>query len=261
MSVYISDIYSNEIYNNLRPLYGNWEPSQPLALGDYGALQGRIFVRLGSISQLGIQSGVRKDGKKDQKYFTSKGSTEVKFNAAGSVPVGGAVNAKASLEVNFSSERAVFFNAAECEYSMMDDKAAVGAAIMKRYKRRTWKREWVVVTDVIQSGATTIAVSGGSSSNIVFEATGNVPNINLADASAGLTIKSAKNVGYQIVAAQGLVPLIGLSGVRPAFLWFGGDFRPLSLAMTNPAVLHAMTMSDEITTEASDKELFFGQLD
>jgi hypothetical protein len=261
MSNHISEIYSNEIHDNLRPLYANWEPGQPISLGDYGLLQGSIFVRLGSIQDLGITIQERSDKKKDQKFFSSKGSADVKFTSAGLAPAGGTVNLKASLEVDFSNERAVFFNAADCQYSMVADKVALGDEVMKRYRDRKWKRGWTIVTDLVQAGATTLAVSGGSSSSIIFEAAGNVPNIDLADASIGLSIKSARNVGYQVVAAQGLVPLIGLSGVKPRFLWFDNDFRPLTMTMRSPTILDTMRSSDEIQTEQSEDELVFAQVE
>jgi hypothetical protein len=260
MSKHISQIYSDEIRRNLRPLFANWQPSQPVRLGDFGKLQGAIFVRLGNVNQFGIQFAERSDDRKDQQSFSSKGSTEVKFNAAGSAPVGGTVNIKANVEVNFSSEESVFFNAAECKYSMIDNKVALAAAVMQRYHDDQWDRAWVVVTDVIAAGATTLAVSGGESSSIVFEATGNVPNINLGDASVGLSLKNSRNVGYQVVAAQGLTPLIALSRIKPAFLWFGGSFQPMSMRMMNPLGLDTLEESREIQTEGSEEELYFGQI-
>jgi hypothetical protein len=260
MSKHISQIYSDEIRNHLRPLFANWQPSQPVALGDFGKLEGNIFVRLGNVKQFGIPFTEYSENRKDQQSFASKGSTEIKFNAGGSAPVGGTVNVKANLEVNFSSEDSVFFNAAECKYSLIADKVALAKEVMERFRAKKWDRVWAVVTDVIKAGATTLAVSGSKSSSIVFEATGNVPNINLGDASIGLSIKSSRNVGYQVVAAEGLTPLIGLSKIKPQFLWIGGDFQPLSMKMLNPFAIDALEASPEIQTERSEEELFFGQI-
>jgi hypothetical protein len=260
MSRHISQIYSDEIRNHLRPLFANWQPSQPVGLGDFGKLEGNVFVRLANVSKFGIRFDERSEDRRDQQSFSSKGSTEVKFNAAGSAPAGGTVNVKASVEVNFSSDESVFFNAAGCKYSMIADKVALAAAVMERYHNKQWDRAWVVVTDVIAAGATTLAISGGSSSSIAFEATGNVPNIDLADAKIGLSIKSSRNVGYQVAAAQGLTPLIALSRIKPKFLWFGDDFQPMSMKMLNPLALGTFEESGEIKTEGSDEELFFGQI-
>lgn len=260
MSKHISQIYSDEIRNNLRPLFANWQPSQPVALGDFGKLEGNIFVRLGNVRQFGITFEEHSENRKDQQSFASKGSADIKFNAGGSAPVGGTVNVKANLEVTFSSEDSVFFNAAECKYLMIADKVSLGEAVMERYHAKKWDRAWAVVTDVIKAGATTLAVSGSKASSIVFEATGNVPNINLADASIGLSIKSSRNVGYQVVAAEGLTPLIGLSKIKPKFLWMGGEFHPLTMKRLNPLSIGTLEASTEVKTESSEKELFFGQI-
>ena len=142
---------------------------------------------------------------------------------------------------------------------MIADKVAVGDEVMRRYKERNWQRAWTVVTDVITAGATSIAVSGASPSSIILEANGNVPNIDLADASVGLSLKSARNVGYQIVASQGLVPLIGLSRIKPRFLWFDEGFQPLRRNVANP--LTRRKGSNEIKTEGSAQELIFAQVE
>jgi len=260
MSTHISQIYSDEIRRHLRPLFANWQPSQPIALGDFGKLEGNIFIRLGNVKKFGIGFTDRTDNRKDQQSFASEGSTEVKFNGAVAGPAGGTVTVKASLEVNFASKDSVFFNAAECRYSMIDDKIALGAAVMELYRAKKWDRAWAVVTDIIAAGATTLAVSGSSSSSIVFEATGNVPNIDLADASVGLAIKSSRNVGYQVVAQQGLTPLIALSKIKPQFIVWGGDFQPLSMKMLNPLSVGVLEESPHVETESSEEELFFGQI-
>jgi hypothetical protein len=262
MSRHISEIYTDEIRKNLRPLFANWQPDQPVKLGDFGKLQGNIFIRLGSVSQFGITFAERSDSRGTQQFFSSKGTTDVKFNAAGSAPAGGTVNVKANVEINFSSEESVFFNAADCKYSMIADKVALGAEVMKLKQKDKWKRSWVVVTDVVESGATTLAVSGSSSSSIILEATGNVPNIDLADASVGFTIKSARNVGFQLVAAKGLTPLIALSQIKSPFpLWFGeGGFQPLSMTIFGSDVVRTLQNTPEVKTEESEEELYFGQI-
>ncbi len=257
----IVEIYTEAVYENLKPLHANWEPGRPVELGDYGILRDRTFIQLGNLKKdLKIKFAGRKDSTKDNKSFASKGTTEVKFHSKGSVPVSGVVNAKASIEVAFSSEDAVFFNAADCEWSMIESKAVLGTAIMKLYQTRQWSREWAIVTDLIKSGATTLAISGASSSSIVFEATGKVDRIKLADASIGLTVAGSKNVGYQVVAQQGLVPLLGLCKIQSRFLWFGDKFKPLAFGAKDVRILNALENAREIQTEGGPEDLFFGQV-
>lgn len=258
----IVSIYTNSVYENLKPLYANWEPGRPVKLGDFGVMRGGTFIYLGNIKgkELAISFSETQDSARDQKFFTSQDSMDVRFYAKGAVPINGVVNAKATLEVNFLSQDAVFFNAAECEYLMIEDKVALGKTVMDKYANDVWKREWVVVTDLVKAGATTIAVSAGKSASIVFEAIGDTERINLADASVGLAIKSSSNVGYQVVAAQGLIPLIGLCGIQSTFLWWGDDFKPLSRRLSDVQLLNALEHSPRVRTEESKEALYFGQL-
>lgn len=256
----IVNIYTDTVYENLRPLYANWEPGKPVQLGDFGILRDHTFINLGNIDNFNLTFHERTDSTKDQKIFTSKDSVEVKFHARGSVPVSGIVNTKASLEVSFSNQDAVFFNAAECEYSMISDKVALGKNIMSLYEKGDWQREWVIVTDLIRAGATTLAISGGRSATIVFEATGDVERINLAEAALGLSVKSASNVGYQVVAENGLIPLLGLCKIQSSFLWWDEKFKPLTLAFNDKRVLDSLENSPRFKTEESNEALHFGQL-
>lgn len=259
MSAIVS-VYTDAVYDNLNPLHANWEPGREAKLGDYGLMRGHAFSCLGNIADLGIAFAVRNDGQKDQKFFASKNSVDIAFHAKGSVPVSGTVNAKASVEVTFHDEDTVFFNAAQCEYMMIRDKVALGKAIMDRYHQGQWQREWAVITDLVRAGATTIAVSSGSSGSFVLEATGDVPQIDLADASVGLTLRSSSNVGYRIIADKGITPLIGLCKIQSTFLWWNDDFRPLSLMLGNSELLTALQDDPRVQTEESESAVHFGQL-
>jgi hypothetical protein len=254
----IVEIYTRAVHQSLEPLYANWEPTLPVQLGDFGPVRNDRLVHLGNIGSLGIVFATRSSALKDQKTFGSKGTTEVKFNAKGTIPVEGVVP-KASLEVAFSSEEAVFFNAAECNYTMIEDKILLGRGVMERFEAGAWRREWAIVTNLVHSGSTTLAVSGGKSASIVFEATAEVPQIDLANASIGLSVKSSRNVSYQVTAQQGLAPLIGLCKIQSKFLWWGENFDPMARSM-NRGAPDAMMDSDLVRTEESKEALFFGQL-
>ncbi len=257
----IVKIYTDEVYDNLKPLYAQWEPGKPVQLGDFGILRDRTFIQLGNIQQdLGLTFTKRSDNTKDHKFFASQGSVDLKFNAKGSVPVSGLLSANASLEIAFSNKKAVFFSAADCEYVMIEDKVGLGKQIMTQYEKRKWEREWVVVSDLIKAGATTIAVSGGQSASIVLEAGGDVERISLADASLGLTVKTASNIAYQVIAEKGLIPLLGLCKIQSSFLWFNEQFRPLISWFGDFRTVETLENSPLVQTEESKEALYFGQL-
>jgi hypothetical protein len=228
-------MFTQVVYEQFQPLYANWEPSRPLKIGDYGRLKGRHFIYVGNIEdKLKTKVPVRDEHKKDQKFFSSKGSTEHHIIAKGAAGQSAVVAARASLEVRFSSDQAIFFNAAGCSYQMVRDKDALGKIVLGAHATGNWDRRWAIVTDLIQAGATTIAVSGGSAAAITFEATSDIPTIDLADASVGLGVKSSKNVGYQIAAMQGMTPLFGLCKIQRPFFWFQSEFEAVSKSATDP---------------------------
>lgn len=268
----ISQIYTTTVYNNLRPLHANWEPGKPVELGDYGFMQGRTFIREGNIRLLGINFNKITDSTKDRKYFSSAEFTDVKFNAKGSIRANGVAYANATLEISFSGKGAVFFNAADCTYSMIESKTALGSEIMQRYENNKWNEEWAIVTDIVNAGSTIVAVSGGDSSSLVLEASGDAKRINLANASIGLNIVSEKNVGFQLVTHEGIIPLIGLSQLQRSFWSFWSypwdkkrNFQPI-LSETKSSAEHLAQLvfhpvSRESQEEHLESQLFFRQLE
>ncbi len=230
----IAQIYTSALYRNFKPLYANWDPDQPIQLGSFGLLRGRTYTPLGQFDNAALLKEVTNPNP-SQKTFASRGGTQVTFHAAGSAPAGGIALANAAVEIGFSSEDAVFFNAADCKFSSVADKVKLGKEIMKRYRDKSWEREWVIVTDLIRAGSTTIVVSGSTNASILLEATGGVQQINLADASLKLSVRNSRNVGYQTVSKEGVVPLIGLCKVQWKF-FRPKDFGPLGIAPTDPAI-------------------------
>ena len=262
----LAKIYTDEVYQNLRPLYANWEPTKPIKLGDFGLMNDNFFNHLGNISAFKINFNVRESPAKDYKNFSSRGSVSVSTHDKGSFPINGIMNASAALEINFSNEDAVFFNAADCNYKMIDDKVRLGEEIMEKFHAQVWKHEWAIVTDLVQAGSTTVAISGAKNAGLLLEAKGNVQQMALADASIGLNVKNSTNVGYQVISADGLIPLIGLCKIQPRFI-FWKTFSPVLRG--GPQILRdsrQTVLKDEVQGAEDDlagepiETLYFGQL-
>lgn len=257
----IAKIYTDAVRQNLNPLYANWNPGEPRQLGDFGILRDNIYIHQGNISSLGIKKfKPRTDTRSDRKYFTTQGGVSYKLNAQGSVNAG-QVNANAGIDITFSKSDAVFFNAAECITSMIEDKSDVGDQIMALYKAGKWQREYVVITDIVKCGNALIAISAGNNASIEVQAnTPGVKSIDLAKANVDFGITSQSDVGYTVVGDKGLDLLIGLSKIQSKFLWTGDNFRPMAFAVSH-MMLTAMQDSPHHKTEHDEeKDLYFGQL-
>jgi len=263
MATSIAKVYADTVKKNQRVLYGVWEPGFPVKLGDYGIMNGNIFVQIGNISELhdlkSLTIKTRKDDTKDEKFFTSQHGVEFTLNPKGSGVING-VETNASIDISFSKENSIFFNAAECAYEMIENKYELGRRLLDihRKSKETWRREFVVVTDLVVSKRALILISTASDYAISFEADAKTPIIDLAKASIGLTLKSQKSSGYKVVTEEGLIPLVGLSKIQPSFLWFGGNFKPLSFKYS-PQMLDTIKNSEMIKTESSEEELHFFQ--
>jgi len=258
----IADIYTQAVRHHLHPLWANWDPSRPVKLGDFGILEDGIFERLSNVASLGIDIGktIESDAD-DQKTFTSSDDVRVEITAAGQASANLPVTAKASMSVAFGSKHAAYFNAAGCDYVMVADKIALAKAVMTLLDAGKWSREWAVVTDLVPAKSTTVIISGAANAKIVLEASGSVPNINVANANVGLSVVSEANVGYQIVSSKGLIPLIGLSKVQPRFLWMGDHFKPLSInILRSPHARQILQDSPLVETEPREY-LEFSQLE
>jgi hypothetical protein len=255
------DIYTQAVYDNLKPLRGHWEPTQPVALGDYGVLVGHAFQRLGHVDRLGINLGDSLDEHLgDQKIFLSGRNTSLTFAARGAEALGPGVTANASLEIALASENSAFFNAADCSYSVVKDKTGLGDQIEAAFRAKAWRRSWVVVTDLVRSSSTTVAICAHGSGSLIIEAGGDVPAIDLAKADVGLSIRSTRNVGYQVVARKGLTPLIGLSQIQPRFLRWLPQFKPFATeTLSDRYRVFALLNDPDLRTEEAG-DLQFAQL-
>ncbi|MBU4566449.1 MAG: hypothetical protein KMY53_05935 [Desulfarculus sp.] len=257
----IVDIYAGEVHRNLKPLYANWDPGRQARLGDVGILKDDVFIHVTSLDNLGVSFNTRDDPASDHKFFISQNGSKVTSHAKGSLDANGIAFVNAALEVEFTSDKAVMFNAADCSYSMIDDKNKLGQEVMDLYKNKKWKKKWVVITDLITSGSTTLAISGGSTSSIVFQATGNVQQIDLADASLGLSVAKSQQIGYQLVASHGLTPLFGLCKIQSNF-WYGNQFEPMhkALAMFDASIATTLVDSPSTRTKGDEDPVHFGQM-
>ena len=260
----IADLYSNEVKKHFKVLYANWEPGGPIELGDYGIMDGNIFIPMGKLKDdfpefAGNVIQIAPDPSKDQKEFKSESGVEVNLLAKGSVNSAGVTLAKAAFEIKFSNKDSIFFNAAECTTTRIANKAKIGEIIQQLLRDEKWQKEYCVVTDLVQAGKTVIAISQSNNSAISFEADSPaLEKINLADASVKFNLTAEKSIGYKVDALEGLNILIGLCKIKNPFLWWGGGFSQKS--MMTESMKYKIENSRGIKTEESVDELIFGQM-
>ena len=213
--------YCRTLQAQFRDLYATWPPNAPLRLGDFGYLQGPVFSRKSSLGSLGVSGWKTRSGRSAASTFTSStaSGTEVNFHAKGEANPGGVPLAKATAEVKFSRGEAVFFNAAGCVLEEIEDQIGLGRTILDLFAKRIWNDDWCIVTGVVRSGATTVAVSADANASLVLEAAADQPTVDLANASAGLQVRTNRSLSSLFVGEAGFTPLVRLSKVRRKLLW------------------------------------------
>lgn len=167
----IATVYSNAVKKHFKTFFTNWEPGVPLALGDYGYLEDNIFIPIGKITDDYPEIGdtflkFTFNPSKNHEEFKSGSGIEVKLEPGVSMSVKGVALAKAVLNINFSSENQVYFNAIGCKTTRITNKAMLGYSLEPLMTEGRWKKEFCVVTDLVEADKVLIAISNSNSSGI-----------------------------------------------------------------------------------------------
>lgn len=195
--------YAKQVHAQLFPYFATLPPDQALDVGDFGLLDGTALVRHGSVRSFGIPFEIITTSGKADHQFCSDGSAEFRART----DAVGLLNQNARLEITFKNAGAVFFNCSNSNSIAITDKLALGNEILNRYRAGNWDAKWVVVTDVVRAGVTTIAIAGEAGAAMTLEAGAGAKQLSLASASGSLHVTNSKHLGYQLISKPGLSPL------------------------------------------------------
>jgi hypothetical protein len=215
MSTQSDRIFRKEFAKHFTNHHANFPPTQPVEVGDFGVIENGYFRKLGGIkSVFEIDFEPIPDPDPTNEEFKSDNSVTVSLVAKGDITTGGTPAIKASLDLGFSSSRALFFNAAKVSYIAIKDLVSVGDKILELKKSGKWKKNYVLVSSVLKADRVILVISGSSNASITIEAKSDaVPKVDLADLGVKLEVKRSSNVAYQVVADQNLVIGFALSRV------------------------------------------------
>lgn len=240
----IFSAYTAEVYANLRPLHANWEPTQSVKLGDIGVMDGRVFRQQSHLDAVGITITSRSTSANPTMSFGSSGTTELSLTPE--ISTNGIVSQRATMDVKFYTGGATFLHLANCRATAVADKSDLKKRVKSLFDRGEWDLRWVVVTSLIEADATTIAIAATDGASFQVEAaTSAASQIDLADASLRFAVRSASKVGFQLVSAGGLTPLIGLSRLHRNFFSGTVDLRPGLAATIDPDEIPEPSAADE----------------
>jgi len=256
----IANIYSDAIKSHFKVLYANWEPGTPIELGDYGNMDGNLFIPMGKLKNdfpafKKVLLQTTSDIKKDNKEFKSESGVQVNLLPKGALSVQGAVLAKATLDIKFAGKHIVYFNAIGCTNTRITNKAKLGEKLIELYNKKKWNKNYYVVTDLVEADKAIIAISNSSDSGISFEAESPLlKKINLSDASIKLDLKMEKDIGYKVPADEGLILLIGLCKIETHLFSSEKEFKPITKGLSG-AISYRMTNQTNSESLNTDFEM------
>ena len=216
MALYSS--YVDEIRDNLN-YTATWLPTVILRAGDVCDISGGQLRRVGSLAEYGIQPEVANSDVRSEIHYASAGSVTINVKAKGDPPPSGSLLSlsEAGIALAFNRSGAVVLQLTGCTGSSIRNLRQVGDAVLDVYHRREWTDGYVVVTETVLAGASTILISSesGASIDLIAGGAAAAAGITLASLNAGLDVKSQSKIGAQFISAPGLTPLVRTSGVKP----------------------------------------------
>lgn len=206
--------YTKEIYSALN-YSATWLPNVMVQPGDVGVMRGHEYRRVATLKDFGIAITVRESVGLARIEHTTAGAVSIDLGGQVNTPPRVAPLAKGNLRVAFSKADAVLFQASNCHEHSIADQHALGEAVLRCHDAEDWPEDYIVVTEVISAGLTTILISSGSEAQAEFSAAGamDLGMTSLVDAKAGLQLTHARNIGTQILAEKNLTPLFRACGV------------------------------------------------
>jgi hypothetical protein len=209
--------YTNELYRKFN-YYATWMPGTPMELGTVGIMDGKEFVKKSHLRNFGIAFETEEDPSKDDLDYTSDSGVTFAPKASGTIPSAGSVltQADAGFTVDFSREKAILFKVKGARYVSISDQEKLGRDIARLKKEGKWKKEYVVIVELVMADSATILISGSANSKIELKANANIgaTKLDIADASLQLGIAVAKSMSTKIIAEQGLTPLFRIRRTR-----------------------------------------------
>jgi hypothetical protein len=213
----ISKQYTKEI-NGATNYSATWLPNVIVSPGDVGRITDYQYQPLTTLKDLNIQFDVVPGSVQADFDYSSTDSVSVHIKAAGQAPLTGSSIAKADAGINikFSRDNAVVFRISRGKSTRIKDPNSLAKEILSRYDKGNWKKDMVVVMEVVSAASATIVISKGNNAEIDLLAHGKIGSskLDLADLEANFQVLKESNISTKIIASKALTPLFKPSGIK-----------------------------------------------
>lgn len=196
----------------------NWEPNRPLEIGMVGLVTNGIFDVQTSLQRQGLKPDILNDIRPGQLDYTSGNTVSIQTKVSGEAPIAGSImsNLDAGFIIELKSANAVVFKAENTLTHQIENMAELEPAIIDKFNDGTWKKDWVIITQLQEATSATIIILNSSNSKIELKANGGVATgeLKLTDASLGLSVAKETGSNFKFIAQNGINPLYRVMGIR-----------------------------------------------
>jgi hypothetical protein len=180
-----------------------WLPGTPMLVGDVGLFDERGWSQQTTLDALGIACSTGKEGEPIAYDYSSHDGAEIRIGlSAQDLPGAPAVPAgHVGLHIRFSRSGAFVLKADAVRVQRVADLAALDRQILDRYRANDWRREWIVVTEVVIGGPSVTIVSAGSGGEAVVDLGAGPSGAGLPGAACAVTMSSGLAASF-VASAQ-----------------------------------------------------------
>jgi hypothetical protein len=216
-------MYTRELRANLG-YTATWLPNAKLSLGDVGILSNYEYVYRTNLKHLGIPFEEGPRSAKGTYSHTSANSVTRSLKLAGKAPLEGSALGEADAGITFDFKRndAIVFYATDCTVRPIADQEPLKKTILDAFLSGKWEKNYVVVTELVEAGSTSIIIAEGSGGKFEVKAKAGVaPTMSAMNLEGNFEVLHESQIGFNFLAKSGMTPLFRCLGIRTN--WFRTD--------------------------------------
>lgn len=211
----LPDAYWHEIRGRYERL-PVWLPGTPMNLGDVGTFHKRRWTKLTSLAALGVEAAPDVEGSLGNLDHSSHDGVHRTAGLTRSGVDTAVATAAGNVHYRFQREGAFVLHTRDATVHRLADLTAVETAVRALYEKKEWRREWVVITEVLVGGPSLVLVSAGRSAEAGVRLR--------AEAAVDPTTAVALAPSFVVESQQGLAASLD-SPSRTALMWRGHMVR------------------------------------
>lgn len=193
-----------------------WLPGTPMELGDVGTFPSSRWTKFTTLDALGVTTKHEPEGTTgDIEYFSHKGVQKSAGLARSGIDTA-AVSAVGDIHYRFARKGAFVLHTRDATVHRLAGLAAVQESVLALYRAEKWRREWVVITEVLVGGPSLVLVSAGQTA----EASVRLLAQTILDPVASVAVAPS----FTVASQQGLAASLD-TAARAPLMWRGYRVR------------------------------------